>query len=112
MMAPNLSGRAVLGHHHPATIPRTITGLIRTTTGKLRLTARPVVSVHSSEMATRDISIAIENNRMRPEGSMSQINRYVVLNKFYLFGRKVCIGTDCAEDASAPGIPGAANASN
>jgi len=63
-------------------------------------------------MATRDISIAIENNRMRPEGSMSQINRYVIQNKFYLFGRKDCIGTDCSQNASAPGIPGAAIASN
>src|ERR1700674_511824 len=105
MMAPNPSGVSVLGRHHPAVKPRT-------TTGKLRLTARPVVSVHSSEMATRVISIAIENNRMRPEWSMSQINRYVVLNKSYLFGRKVLNGTDCVQDASAPGIPGAGNASN
>jgi hypothetical protein len=63
-------------------------------------------------MATRDISIAKENNRMRQEGSMSQINRYVVLNKSHLFERKVCIGTDCVENASAPGIPVLANASN
>ncbi len=85
MMAPNLSGRTVLGHHHPATIPRTITGLIRTTTRKARPAAKAAASVRSFEMATRDMPIAIKNNRMRPGESISQINRYVVLNKCILF---------------------------
>jgi hypothetical protein len=85
MMAPNLSGRTVLGHHHPATIPRTITVLIRTTTRKARPAAKAAARFRSFEMATRDIPIAIKNNRMRPGESISQINRYVVLNKCILF---------------------------
>jgi hypothetical protein len=88
MMAPNLFGRAVLGHHQPAAIPRTITGLIRTTTRKVRPAAKGAARIRSFEMATRDMSIAIKNNRMRPVGSISQINRYVVLNKCILFERK------------------------
>jgi hypothetical protein len=91
-MAPNLSGRAVLGHHHPATIPRTITELIRTTTRKARSATKAAARIRSFEMATRDMSIAIKNNRMRPGESISQINRYVVLNKCILFERKARYG--------------------
>ena len=89
MMAPSPSGSAVLGRHHPALNPRTMTGITRTTTEMLCPAAKAAVSSRSSEMATRDISIAKENNRMRQEGSMSQINRYVVLNKSNLSGKKL-----------------------
>lgn len=89
MMAPNPSGGAVLGGHHPAVIPRTITGITRTTARKPCPAARAAGVVRSFEMATRDISIAMKNNRMRPGQSMSQINRCVALNKFTLFKRKM-----------------------
>lgn len=43
---------------------------------------------------------------------MSQINRYAVLNKPALLSKKARIRADRVADASAPGIPGAADASN
>jgi hypothetical protein len=42
---------------------------------------------------------------------MSQINRYVVLNKSALFHKKARIGNGRVEDESAPGILGLAIAS-
>jgi hypothetical protein len=84
MTAPNPSGGAVLGRHHPAAIPRTITGLTRTTTRKALPAAKAGAGIRSFEMATRGMSFAMENNRMGPDESISQINRYVVLNKSFL----------------------------
>jgi hypothetical protein len=52
---------------------------------KAQPTAKAAGTVRSFEMATRDISIAMKNNRMRRDGSMSQINRFVALDKFTLF---------------------------
>ena len=49
---------------------------------------------------------------MGPEGSMSQINSYVVLDKSHLFDKKARLGTGRVDRALAPGIPGAAIASN
>jgi hypothetical protein len=43
---------------------------------------------------------------------MSQINRYVALNKCVLFDKKAQSSTDRAEGASAAGILGASIASN
>src|SRR5258708_35855757 len=85
MMAPNPSGGAVLGRYHPGVIPRTITGITRTMARKAQPTAKAAGTVRSFEMATRDISIAMKNNRMRREGTMSQINRHVALEKCALF---------------------------
>jgi hypothetical protein len=52
---------------------------------KAQPTARAAGTVRSFEMATRDISIAMKNNRMRRDESMSQINRFVALDKSTLF---------------------------
>ena len=103
MMAPNPSGGAVLGRYHPGVIPRTITGITRTMARKAQPTARAAGTVRSFEMATRDISIAMKNNRMRPDESMSQINRFVALDKFALF-TKARNGVDRVNEVSAPRI--------
>jgi hypothetical protein len=51
-------------------------------------------------MATRSMSFAKQNNRMEPDASISQINRYVVLDKSVLSEKKITP----VRTASRPGI--------
>jgi hypothetical protein len=84
MMAPKLSGDAVLGDHHLYVTPRTMTGVIRTTT----LVPVPLRNSRGTgrafEMATGSILSRHEDNRMEAGKSISQINSFVSANKYNL----------------------------
>lgn len=84
MMAPKASGDTVLGRHHPPVIPRTRTGLIRTTTRSTRGVTKPAGKIPSFVMAERDMNVRHQISSMGAGESMSQINSFVNSDKLLL----------------------------
>jgi hypothetical protein len=81
MMAPKLSGGALLGGHHLYVTPRTRTGVIRTTARDTILREEDGESDRTFEMAQRNILNRHQDNSMWAARSISQINSFVPRNK-------------------------------
>ena len=84
MMAPKLSGDAVLGDHHLYDTPRTMTGVIRMTTLVPVPRRNSGETGGSFEMATGSIFSRHEDNSMGAGKSISQINSFASRNKYNL----------------------------
>ena len=84
MMAPKLSGDAVLGGHHLYVIPRTMTGVIRTTARDpiAMLRGDNAAAGRTLAMALRVIKNRHQDNRMWFGKSISPINTFVRSDKF------------------------------
>jgi hypothetical protein len=85
MMASKLCGDTVLGGHHQCVAPRTMTGIIRTTTLIKVPRKNDAEAGRSFEMATVIIISRHEDNSMWAEKSISQINSFVPINKQRLY---------------------------
>jgi hypothetical protein len=81
MMAPKLSGDAVLGGHHLYVTPRTMTGKIRTTAGITMPRIEDAEAGPAYEMATVVMISRQQDNRMWAGKSISQINSFAHRNK-------------------------------
>ena len=81
MMASKPSCGAVLGGHHRCVVPRTMTGIIRTTTPITAPCKNDAEAGRSFEMATVSIMSRHEDNRMGAWKSISQINSFIIINK-------------------------------
>jgi len=84
MMASKPLSGAVLGGHHRCVAPRTMTGIIRTTTLINMPCKNDAEPGRSFEMATVSITNRHEDNRMGARKSISQINTSVNRNKYGL----------------------------